>query len=140
MLLDKFAESEKPIHILCLQETWIEDSELIDMAQFYIDNYHLLAKNCYTSAHGGLAIYIHKNWNFKEKTDIIESPHWEEMFVEVTDPSNPSKVIFTVGNFYRPPHTNVAQLQSFNRHFANKLESMNTRDTTFVCGGVTMTL
>ena len=45
LLLDKFAESEKPIHVLCLQETWIEDSELIDMAQFHIDNYHLLAKN-----------------------------------------------------------------------------------------------
>ena len=32
LLLDKFAESDKPIHVLCLQETWIEDSELIDMA------------------------------------------------------------------------------------------------------------
>ena len=52
LLLDKFAESEKPIHVLCLQETWIEDSELIDMAQFHIDNYHLLAKNRYASAHG----------------------------------------------------------------------------------------
>ena len=41
------------------------------------------------------------------------------------DPSNPYKVKFTVGNFYRPPHTNVAQLQSFNHHFKNKLESMN---------------
>ena len=62
------------------------------------------------------------------------------MFVELTDPSNPSKVKFTVGNFYRPPHTNVAQLQSFNRHFANKLESMNTRDTTFVCGDYNINL
>ena len=62
------------------------------------------------------------------------------MFVELTDPSNPFKVKFTVGNFYRPPHTNVAQLQSFNRHFANKLESMNTRDTTFVCGDYNINL
>ena len=44
---------------------WIEDSEIIDMIQFHIDNYHLLANNRYASAHGGLAIYIHKNWNFK---------------------------------------------------------------------------
>ena len=61
LLLDKFAESEKPIHVLCLQETWIEGSELIDMAQFHIDNCHLLANYRYASAHGGLAIYIHKN-------------------------------------------------------------------------------
>ena len=84
LLLDKFAESDKPIHVLCFQETWIEDSELID--------------------------------------------------------SNASKVKFKVGNFYRPPDTNVAQLQSFNRHFANKLESMNTRDTTFVCGDYNINL
>ena len=56
--------------MLCLQETWIEDSKLIDMAQFHIDNYHLLAKNRYASAHGGLSFYIHKNWNFKEKLNI----------------------------------------------------------------------
>ena len=62
------------------------------------------------------------------------------MFVEVADPSNPSKVIFTFGNFYRPPHTNVAQLQLFNRHFANKLESMNTRDSTCVCGDYNINL
>ena len=74
-----------------------------------------------------------------EKTDIIESPHWEEMFVEVTDPSNPSKVKLTVGNFYRPPHTNVAQLQSFNRQFAHKLESMNKRDTTLCVAIITLT-
>ena len=67
LLLDKFAKSDKPIHVLCLQETWIEYSELIDMAQFHIDSYHLLAKNRYASAHGRLAFYIHKNWNFKEK-------------------------------------------------------------------------
>ena len=120
--MDKFAESDKPIHVLCLQETWIEDSELIDMAQFHIDNYHLLAKNRYASAHGGLAFYIHKHWNFREK----QIQCCMEMFVEVTDPSNPSKLKFTFGNFYRPPHTNVAQLQSFILHFANKLESLKT--------------
>ena len=58
LLLDKFAESDKPIYVQLLQETWIEDSELIDMVQFHIDNYHLLAKNRYASDHGGLAIYI----------------------------------------------------------------------------------
>ena len=139
-LLDKFAESAKPTHVLCLQETWTEDSELIDLAQFHIYNYYLLAKNCYACTHGGLSIYIHKNRNFKEKTDVIESDHWEEMFVELTDPSNPSKVKFTVCIFYRPPHTNVAQLQSFNCHFANKLESMNKRDNTFVCGDYNINL
>ena len=30
------------------------------------------------------------------------------MFVELTNPANPSKTKFTVGNFYRPPHATVA--------------------------------
>ena len=53
------------------------------MAQFHIDNYHLLAKNRYASVHGGLAIYIHKNWNFKEKTDIINSKNYSAEFKSI---------------------------------------------------------
>ena len=40
LLLDTFGEQNKPIHVLCQQETWIENSDQIDMAQFHIDNYH----------------------------------------------------------------------------------------------------
>ena len=87
------------------------------MAQFHIENYHLVTKNRHASAHGGLAFYIHKNWNFKVNSDTIESLYWEEMFVELTNPANPSKTKFTVGNFYRPPHETVAQLKLFINHF-----------------------
>ena len=75
-----------------------------DMAQFHIDNYHLVTKNRYASAHGGLAFYIHNSWNFKIRQDTTESPLWEEMFVDIIDPNSPSNVKFCMGNFYRPPH------------------------------------
>ena len=81
LLLDTFEEANKPVQVLCLQETWIENSDLIDMAQFHIENYHLVTKNRHASAHGGLAFYIHNNWNFKTRTDTIESLYWEKMFV-----------------------------------------------------------
>ena len=81
LLLDTLGELNKPIHVLCLQETWIENSDLIDMAQFHVDNYQLVTKNRYASAHGGLAFYIHKGWNFKIRQDTTDSPLWEEMFV-----------------------------------------------------------
>ena len=64
-MLDVFAEFNKAIQVLCLQETWFENSDLIDMGQFHIDDYHLITKNRYASNHGGLAFYIHKNWTFK---------------------------------------------------------------------------
>ena len=96
LMLDVFAEFNKAIQVLCLQETWLENSDLIDMSQFHIDDYHLITKNRYASNHGGLAFYIHKNWNFKVKDDIIDSPFWEEMYIELTDPVNPLKVKFTI--------------------------------------------
>ena len=56
------------------------------------------------------------------------------MFVELTNPANPSKMKFTVGNFYRLPHAIVAQLKLFINHFTQKLSMLNSYETTFVCG------
>ena len=61
LMLDVFAKFNKPIQVLRLQETWFENSDLIDMGQFHIDDYHLITKNRYASNHGGLAFYIYKN-------------------------------------------------------------------------------
>ena len=140
LLLDTFEEANKPVQVLCLQETWIENSDLIDMAQFHIENYHLVTKNRHASAHGGLAFYIHKNWNFKTRTDTIESLYWEEMFVELTNPANPSKTKFTVGNFYRPPHATVAQLKLFINCFTQRLTMLNSCGAIFVCGDYNINL
>ena len=47
LMIDLFAESNKQIQVMCLQETWLEDVELLDMGQFYIDNYHFLKVWCH---------------------------------------------------------------------------------------------
>ena len=77
LIIDLFAESNKPIQVMRLQETWLENVDLLDMGQFHIDNYHLITKNRHASDHGGLAFYIHKNWNYKIREDITDSPFWE---------------------------------------------------------------
>ena len=59
LLIDTLAEYGKPIQVLCIQETWFENTNLIDMGQFHIDNYHLLTKTRYASDHGGSACYIY---------------------------------------------------------------------------------
>ena len=109
-------------------------------AQFYVDNYQLVTKNRYASAHGGLAFYIHKSWNFKIRQDTTDSPLWEEMFVDIIDHRSPSNVKFSMGNFYRPPHTTVAQLKLFIRHFSQKLTELNSNNTAFVCGDYNINL
>ena len=139
LLVDTFAENNTPIQVLCLQETWFENSELIDLGLYQIENYHLVTKNRYASAHGGLACYIHRNWNYKVNPHTVDSLYWEELFIEITDPSNP-KYKLTVGNFYRPPHTSITQLTSFIDYFTQKLSMLNTRENTFACGDFNINL
>ena len=69
----------------------------------------------------------------------VDSLYWEELFIEITDPSNP-KYKLTVGNFYRPPHTSITQLTSFIDYFTQKLSMLNTRENTFACGDFNINL
>ena len=88
MLVDTFAEHNTPIQVLCLQETWFENSDLIVLGVYQIENYHFVTQNRYANALGGLAFYIHHNWNYKIKSNEIDSPYWEKLFIEVTDHAN----------------------------------------------------
>ena len=88
---------------------------------------------------GITAAYIHKNWNYTIKPTLVESPYWEEMFVEISNPDNP-KSTFTVGIFDRPPHIAVAQLTSFIDYFAEKLAHFNTREKFYICGDFNINL
>ena len=67
LLVDTFSENGTPIQVLCLQETWFENSDNIDLGLYHIDNYHFVTKNRYATAHGGLAYYIHSTSNYKVK-------------------------------------------------------------------------
>ena len=139
LLVDTFAENGTPIQVLCLKETWFENSDNIDLGLFHIDNYHFVTKNRYASAHGGLAYYIHSNWNYKVKSDTVDSSYWEEMYIEIYDSTN-LKCKFTVGNMYRPPHTATVQLTSFIDYFTDRLSLLNVRETTVVCGDFNINL
>ena len=139
ILLDTFAANDKPIQVLCLQETWFENSNQMDLGLYHIENYHLITKNRYASAHGGLAFYIHNNWNYKVKSDTDDSPYWEELLIQVTDPSNP-KSKFNFVNFYRPPHASTSHLTDFIDYFTQKLSILNTSETTFACGDFNINL
>ena len=79
VFVDTFAENGTHIQVLCLQETWFENSDNIDLGLYHIDNYYFVTKNRYAGAHGGLAYYIHSNWNYKVKSDTVDSPYWEVM-------------------------------------------------------------
>ena len=67
---------------IALQETWFENSDNIDLGLYHIDNYNFVTKTRYANAHGGLAYYIHSNWNYKVKSDTVDSLYWKEMYIK----------------------------------------------------------
>ena len=129
------------IQVLCLQETWIEDADFLDLSLFQIQDYNLITQNRYASAHGGLAYYIHKNWAYTIRTCENKSQYWEEMFITLTDHVGPKQNKFSIGNFYRPPHTQVSQLTSFIDYFSTTLAKFDaSNETTYVCGDYNINL
>ena len=138
ILLDNFQTNSCPIQILCLQETWFTAST--DVSLYQIENYHLITKGRYASEHGGLAIYVHNNWNYKLKPNVFDSPYWEELYIEVTDPMDADNK-FTVGNFYRPPHDHVNSLTLFIDYFSVTLSQYEqSRSTAYMCGDYNINL
>ena len=141
LLLNVFTQHEQPIQVVCLQETWIEDASLLDLSLFQIHDYNLVTQDRYASAHGGLALYMHKNWSYTVKPCENKSLYWEEMFVTLADPlaSNPTKIC--IGNFYRPPHTQVTQLMLFIDYFNTTIAQFEARnETSYVCGDYNINL
>ena len=64
LLLNVFTQHDQPIQVVCLQETCIEDTSLLDLSLFQIHDYNLVTQDKYASVHGGLALYINKNWSY----------------------------------------------------------------------------
>ena len=98
-MLNSFEQYEKPIQVLCLQETWIVDADFIDLSLFQIQDYNLITQNRYASAHGGLAYCIHKNWAYTIRTCENKSQYWEEMFITLTDQVETKQNKFSIANF-----------------------------------------
>ena len=60
--IDSYNEKSTKISMICLQETWLMDGS--DLSLLQIENYNLISKGKSCSAHGGVAIYLHKQFNF----------------------------------------------------------------------------
>ena len=92
------------ISVICLQETWLSSED--DTSIYELDNYQLISKGHSCSAHGGLMIYVHNDFNFTVKqTGIITNvneqviPNWEHMFISITHKMQNSKT-YIIGNIY----------------------------------------
>ena len=109
--IELFKVNNIVLNAICLQETWLSEQD--DNSLLQLDDYNLIVKGKSCSAHGGVAIYLHKCFDYK----VIkhkESTMWDGIFVKVMEKSNGiDNKSLIIGNIYRPPQQNCDIIKSF---------------------------
>ena len=69
---------------------------------FSLPNYNMVSKPTRISAHGGFIIYIHDSFQYKQVDIIDDSPHFENICIEVWNKyAHFDK--FLICDIYKPP-------------------------------------
>ena len=102
---------------------------------FDIPKYNLIAQSRKCGRKGGLFIYLHENYKGTRNNIYKESIDWEGLFIDVTSPLLPNKII--IGNVYRPPRDNYsnASIDKFIKPFSEIILSLRTENSALIIGG-----
>ena len=72
-----------PINATCLQECWLGDADNVTMFNLENNETTFLPKSC--CAHGGLIIYVHKQFECRVMTEVVvQASGWEYLCVKVS--------------------------------------------------------
>ena len=126
--------TKNKISVICVQETW--NHEGMNTNCFSLPDYTLINANRRLTAHGGLMIYLHDDFSYKEINinATNESNLFESLLVEIWR-KDCSYQKFVVGNIYRLPSYLSADLRSFTNEFTNLLNILRTRSKfVYICG------
>ena len=122
-----------PISAICLQECWLGDADNVTM--FNLDNYEVtfLPKSC--CAHGGLIIYVHKQFECRVMTEVVvQASGWKYVCVKVSH-RKPQSKIYVLCNIYRKPNEIVDDLDTFTIELSSLLYNIkNLKHSSYVCG------
>ena len=114
------------ISAICLQETWLSEQD--DCSLLQLEDYNFISKGKSCSAHGGVAIYLHKQFNYFIQPHQ-ESNSWDGLFIKVTIESNSSKNLLqkslVIGSVYRPPRQNVDQIKLFSNEIIQLIDTFS---------------
>jgi len=119
------------IDVITLQETWFDDN--VDISYFELDNFDVISLDRRISKHGGLLIYINKQYSHKTLDLIPQSDVFEGLFLEIQDKQCASHK-YIIGNLYRPPHNVISELDTFIDEFTmitNTFQSLHLK--TYLC-------
>ena len=123
--LDMFNRNNSNIYAVTLQETWLSADS--DVSLFQLENFNFIYKGKSCSAHGGVAIYLHKSLRYEILELNIQPEVCDAMFLKifVEDKGSVDKT-FILGNIYRPPKQTVSNIHAFTDQMddmANKLRN-----------------
>ena len=87
---------------ICIQESWLKQGQ--DISLFQIPGYNLINQPKVCSEHGGLIIYLKREYTHNVRDLYKSSDIWEGLFIDVFHENTNKKI--TIGNIYRPPKNN----------------------------------
>ena len=108
---------------ICLQESWLSHDS--DTALLQLDGYTLISQGKICSAHGGLVIYLKKEYTYKILSLYKDSDIWEGQFLEISGNTLKGKII--IGNIYRPPRDINQNYIRFLTELEPVLQTLNNR-------------
>ena len=101
-LLSILNEKDFYFNDICLQETWLSDSQ--DMSPFSIPGYQLINCPSSCSIHSGFIIYLRNEFSYDMKFIQRDSELWDGPFVDIHGGNLNGKL--TIGKPFRPPRDN----------------------------------
>ena len=133
--IDQLRKNGCQFDILCLQETWINENN--DINVFNIDGYEFISKSKTCSAHGGLGIYLKSEYNY----NLVQLPScpdtystWEKQFIEVIiNERTNTKII--IGNIYRLPRETTQEYELFMNEFTDVIDTFQNSRTDMIIMG-----
>ena len=122
-----------PISVICLQECWL--SAMDNVTMFNLDGYELFSQPNQCCAHGGLIIYVHKQFAATVLTNIkVQSSGWEYLCVQLSHQKPRSKQ-YILCNIYRTPNELVDDINTFTNELSSFLVKLkNLKHSAYLCG------
>ena len=138
LFLSSMNSDTSPISCIVLQETWCDS--LVDMSFFSLPNYNMVSKPTRISAHGGLIIYIHDSFQYKQIDIIDDSPYFENICIEVWNKyAHFDK--FLICDIYKPPSGTTEHLVDFTNKFTQWAAAINEKSKkSYLCGDFNINL
>ena len=122
--------THNPISAILLQECWIDDSAIDSLAMFNLKDYNMVYQTSRCCRHGGLLIYIHKQFKYTLIDTINQdATGWEYLCVEM------SYQKYLLCNVYRKPGEIVDEMNAFLAEFSTLLQKVkNLNKLSYICG------